>query len=92
MAIKLDMSKAYDIIKWVFLKAMLERMGFCVQWINLVMACITSVSYNIVHGNHNVGPIIPSRVIRQGDPLSPYLFLICAEGLSVLLKYYESHN
>lgn len=50
------------------------------------MQTVTSVSYKIVHGQHIMGHIIPSRGVRQGDPLSPYLFIICAEGLSAMIK------
>lgn len=57
---------------------------------HLVLQCVSMVSYNIVHGDQIMGLISPSRGIRQGDPLSPYLFIICAEGLSSLIKYYES--
>uniref|UniRef100_A0A803NT91 Reverse transcriptase n=1 Tax=Cannabis sativa TaxID=3483 RepID=A0A803NT91_CANSA len=51
--------------------------------------CVTSTEYLVVHENKEMGPIIPSRGIRQGDPLSPYLFILCAEGLSALLNKYE---
>lgn len=90
MALKLDISKAYDRIEWKFLEAMLKKLGFCDWWVYLVMQCVTTVSYFIVHGEHEMGPIIPTRGIRQGDPLSPYLFIICAEGLSALLNKYEA--
>lgn len=64
-------------------------MGFHENWVKLIMMCVCSVKYTITHGKHEMGPIYPSRGIRQGDPLSPYLFILCAEGLSALIKRYE---
>ncbi|KAM6544107.1 hypothetical protein CsatB_008554 [Cannabis sativa] len=53
------------------------------------MCCVSSVSYNILSGGKELGPIVPKRGLRQGDPLSPYLFLLCAEGLSALISDFE---
>uniref|UniRef100_A0A803QJD1 Reverse transcriptase domain-containing protein n=1 Tax=Cannabis sativa TaxID=3483 RepID=A0A803QJD1_CANSA len=92
MALKLDMSKAYDRVGWTFLEAMLVRMGFNNHFVSLIMSCLTTVTYNVTYGGKVMGPINPGRGIRQGDPLSPYLFLVCAEGLSSLLKHYERKN
>ena len=81
MALKLDMSKPYDRVKWAFLEAMMRKLGFNKRWINPMMICATLVSYSILVN----GPIHPSRGIHQGNPLSPFLFLFCTEGLHSLI-------
>lgn len=86
MALKLDLSKAYDRVEWEFLRVMLLKLGFSVHWIRIIMSCVSSVSLSVCSGHHEIGPIYPNRGLRQGDPLSPYLFLICIEGLSALIS------
>uniref|UniRef100_A0A803PRZ3 Reverse transcriptase n=1 Tax=Cannabis sativa TaxID=3483 RepID=A0A803PRZ3_CANSA len=89
MALKLDMSKAYDRVGWRFTKAMMICLGYDKSWVDKIMNCITSVSFSVLINGEASGHIQPHRGLRQGDPLSPYLVLLCSKGLSCLIQEAE---
>jgi hypothetical protein len=85
-AYKLDMSKAYDRVDWQFLESTMHKMGFSHRWIQWIMACVTTVRYSVKFNGTLLEAFSPTRGLRQGDPLSPFLFLFVADGLSALLQ------
>jgi hypothetical protein len=86
LALKIDISKAYDKIDRGFLKGMLLRLSFSEKCIQCMMMCVSTVNYSVLMNFDKAGPIYPGRGLRQGDLLSPYLFILTTEGLTALIK------
>ena len=86
MAIKLDLEKTYDRLEWSFIRDTLYLYIFPSWLISLIMSCVSSSSISILVNGRALELFYPSRGIRQGDPLSPYLFILCMEVLGALIE------
>lgn len=80
------MSKAYERVKWDFILRALSTYGFPGYWIQLINQCISTVTYKDLINGHTSNHFRPNCGIRQGDPLSPYLFLFYMDILSRMLQ------
>lgn len=85
MGIKLDIAKAYDSIEWDFIEHTLKVMGFPNRLILTIMHSIRTVYFSILINGQPTDPFHPKRGLRKGDPLSPYLYIICAEVFSGMI-------
>lgn len=92
LALKLDMEKACDQMEWSFLLYILRCLGFCEKWIGWVGQCISTVSFSILLNGTPYGFFKPLRGLRQGDPLSPFLFILGAKVLSRLFAQAEGRG
>ena len=86
MAIKIYLRKAYDSVEWSFLERTLIDFGFLDKIRKLIMFCVSSSSLSIVWNGVRLENFSPNRGLRQGDPMSSYLFVLCMERLSMMIS------
>lgn len=92
IAIKLNTEKVYDRLEWDYILTSLEKLGFCSQQISWINSCISSPSFSILVNYIPGDRFYPSREIRQGDPLSPNLFILCDELLARQISFARSQK
>ena len=85
MAIKVDLEKAYDRLEWCFIHKVLQAYHFPQNIIKVIMSCVNSTKISILFSGGALEAFNPSRGLRQGDPISPYLFILCMEYLGHLI-------
>ncbi|XP_057248280.1 uncharacterized protein LOC130590240 [Beta vulgaris subsp. vulgaris] len=86
MALKIDLTKAFDSLEWAFIRDTLLGFKFPIKLVSIIMNIITSPTISVLWNGEITSDFIPSRGIRQGDPLSPYIFVLCMERLSQLIQ------
>lgn len=92
MALKIDLEKAFDRLEWSFIREVLVLFNFPLNLISIIMDCISSTSISAFFNGGKLPAFSPSHGIRQRDPLSPYIFILCLEYFRILIRDKTANN
>lgn len=87
---KVDLSKAFDRVNWLYLRILLNHLGFPFSFIKWITGCISNIPFNVLVSGSATPFFTSARGLRQGCPLSPLLFLLVMEGFSRIIS--EDHR
>lgn len=89
---KVDFEKAFDFLNWAFLDSIMAKMGFSAQWRKWINGCLTSAFRSYLVNGSPTTEFQIQKILRQGDPLSTFLFILAAKTLHVALLEAQSKN
>ena len=92
VALNLDLEKAFDKVEWPFLLSIFKHFGFLDKWTQMISQCISTPSFSILINGSPVGLFTSNRGIHQGDPISPFLFILVIDVLSWLFLQKEAEG
>lgn len=92
MVVKIDLKKAYDRIDWGFLEQVLSKVGFGSMLVKVILSCLRNSELAVIWNGVRLDPFHPERGLRQGDPLSPYLSVLCMEVLGHQIQAAVQHD
>lgn len=79
MIVKIDLEKAYDRLEWHFIEQTLNDIGLPHMMVKMIMQCVSNAFFRLIRNEGSTSRIQQTRGIRQGNPLSPYIFVLCLE-------------